>query len=337
MRVAVSLPCLRNRWFLFAFGILGKGNTCGFLHPPCTSHRSRRLFLERVLRAGNEPLPNDQTGISIGISAHLTLLTEAKRRARGISLDGLPLGIANDQAMATSTFSGRMARVDAGSQDTQVPRLVFGEVEDPPLHPEGTLAIPPVAILPFFRFEVPQVLEDQDTSPLLLGELDNASAHQMSTLLICVADFVPEGGIVLFVLGNDASLGSVACNPSQLSLPKAGYLSATADEAGGQDRTFDRLDSAYCEMFVEVQIDRTDSRCGIGGDLCLNLWGALEVLLHRGMQPPLLPRRTSEGLPAWASLGSSRPVRRTLSQLQQLPVQTLSRMDEEVRPFHWPK
>src|SRR5438034_2704865 len=136
MRVVVSMPGIRERWSLFAFGILGEGNTCGFLHPPCTSHRSRRLFLERFLIAGNEPLPNDQTGISIGISAHLTLLAEAKRSARGISLDGLPLSIANDQAMASSTFSGRITRVDAGGQDTQVPRLVFGEVEDPPLHPE---------------------------------------------------------------------------------------------------------------------------------------------------------------------------------------------------------
>jgi len=134
---ALSSPCQaseRDGPFL-RLACLREGNTCGFLHPPCTSHRSRRLFLERFLRAGNEPLPNDQTSISIGISAHLTLLTEAKRRARGISLDGVPLGIANDQAMATSTFSGRMVRVDAGSQDTQVPRLVFGEIEDPPLHP----------------------------------------------------------------------------------------------------------------------------------------------------------------------------------------------------------
>jgi hypothetical protein len=176
-----------------------------------------RPFLEGFEASDNEPLPNDQTGISIGISAHLTLLTEAKRRARGISLDGVPLGIANDQAMATSTFSGRMVRVDAGSQDTQVPRLVFGEIEDPPLHPEGTLAIPPTAILPFFRLEVPQMLEDQNTRSLILGELDNASAHQMGNLLICVSDFAPEGGIVLFVFGKDANLGSVACNPSQLS------------------------------------------------------------------------------------------------------------------------
>ena len=173
-----------------------------------------RLFLERVLAADNEPLPNDQTGISIGISAHLTLLTEAKRCARGIALDGLPLGIANDQAMAASAFSGRIAGVHPASNHPQVPCLVFGEVEDPPLHPEGTLAVPPVAILAFFRLEVPQVLKDQNTGPLLAGELDNASAHQMGNLLICVADLAPEVGIVLFMFGNDASLRPVTCNPS---------------------------------------------------------------------------------------------------------------------------
>src|SRR5712691_10084041 len=109
MRVVVSMPGIRERWSLFAFGFLGEGNTCGFLHPPCTSHRSMRLFLERFLAADNEPLPNDQTGISIGISAHLTLLTEAKRCARG---------------MAASAFSGRIAGVHPAGNHPQVPCLV---------------------------------------------------------------------------------------------------------------------------------------------------------------------------------------------------------------------
>src|SRR6266516_6995651 len=110
---ALSSPCRaseRDGPFL-RLACLREGNTCGFLHPPCTSHRSMRLFLERFLAADNEPLPNDQTGISIGIAAHLTLLTEAKRCARGIAYDGLPLGIANDQAMAASACSGRIAGV----------------------------------------------------------------------------------------------------------------------------------------------------------------------------------------------------------------------------------
>jgi hypothetical protein len=71
-----------------------------------------------------------------------------------------------------------------------------------------------VAILAFFRLEVPQVLEDQNAGPLLAGELDNASAHQMGNMLIRVADLATEVGIVLFIFGNDASLRSVTCNPS---------------------------------------------------------------------------------------------------------------------------
>ena len=133
---------------------------------------------------------------------------------QGYSLRRVPLGIANDQAMAASAFSGRIAGVHSAGNNPQVPCLVFGEVEDPPLHPEGTLAIPPVAILAFFRLEVPQVLEDQNTGPLLAGEPDNARAHQMGNMLIGVADLAPEVGIVLFIFGNDASLRSVTCNPS---------------------------------------------------------------------------------------------------------------------------
>src|SRR5258708_31039672 len=101
--------------------------------------------------------------------------------------------------------------------------------------------------------------------------------------------------LFLLVLCIEASWPRLASDPSKLSLLKPIFLSTPANKAGGQDRTFDSLDSAYCEMFVEVQIDRTDFRCSIGGDLCLNLWGALEVLLHRGMQPPLLPHTYQRG------------------------------------------
>ena len=257
-----------------------------------------RLFLERFLAADNEPLPNDETGISIGISAHLTLLTEAKRCARGKAYDGLPLGIANDQAMAASAFSGRIARVHPAGNHPQVPCLVFGEVEDPPLHPEGTLAIPPVAILAFCRLEVPQVLEDQNTGPLLAGELDNTSAHQMGNMLICVSDLAPEVDIVLFILGNDASLGSVTCNPSEMFLPKARYLSASSDKMGGEDGAFNGLDGADGEMFAQIEIDGADPCVCIGGDLLCDFGWTAERLFDGSVQPPLLPlaneRRTSQ-------------------------------------------
>src|SRR6266496_2706434 len=143
MPVAVSMPCEIGRWPGFAFGVLGESNTCLFRDPPCTSHRSMRLFLEGRLRAGNDPL---------------------------------------------------------------VPRLVFGKVEDPPLHPELPFAVSPSAILPLFGLEIAQMLKHQDGSPVLLGKLDNASAHQMGNLLVHGADLTPQGDIVLFVFCHDASL-----------------------------------------------------------------------------------------------------------------------------------
>ena len=59
------------------------------------------------------------------------------------------------------------------------------------------------------------MLEDENTRPVLGGELDNAAAHQVRDLFVHVPDFGPEVGIVLFVLGNDASLRSVARNTSK--------------------------------------------------------------------------------------------------------------------------
>ena len=67
------------------------------------------------------------------------------------------------------------------------------------------------------------MLKDEYGCFVLLGKLDNASTHQMGYLLICVADLVPQICIILFVFGDDASLASVACDPSELLLPKAIY------------------------------------------------------------------------------------------------------------------
>src|SRR6266536_6556927 len=44
----------------------------------------------------------------------------------------------------------------------------------------------------------------------------------------------------------------------------------------------------------------------------------------------------SDGLATSTPAGNARPVMRTLSQLQQVPVQTLSRMEASVRSFHCP-
>jgi len=104
---------------------------------------------------------------------------------------------------------------DPAGEDLLIPRLVFRVAEDAPFHPERSLRIPPAAILALFRFEVSQVFKHQDTGLVCLRKLHNASAHQMRHLLISVADLAPEVCIVLLVGGTEASLTTVAGNPSE--------------------------------------------------------------------------------------------------------------------------
>ena len=158
------------------------------------------------MRAGNEPLSNDETGIAIGVALHRAVFTEHEGCAWGIALHWLARIVANDETVAAMTFPARIARVDPTGDDLLVPRLIFCVLEDTPFHPEGSFAVPPVAILALFRPEVAQILKDEDRCPLLAGELDNAGTHQMGNLLVHVADLAPEVGIVLFVLRDDASL-----------------------------------------------------------------------------------------------------------------------------------
>ena len=89
------------------------------------------------------------------------------------------------------------------------------------------------------------MLEDENTRPVLGGEQDNAAAHQMRDLFVNVPDFGPEVGIVLFVLGNDASLRSVARNTSKQFLPTARYRCAIPNEGSSQDGAVNGLDAAH--------------------------------------------------------------------------------------------
>ncbi len=61
--------------------------------------------------------------------------------------------------MTASTFSARIARIDTAGDDSFIPRLVFGVLEDAALHPEGPFAIAAMAVLAFGRFKVAQVLK----------------------------------------------------------------------------------------------------------------------------------------------------------------------------------
>ena len=188
----ISTPCLSKRWLPFAFGILGDPNTCPLRDSPYTSHRSMRLFFQRFLRALNESLSDTQTGIAVGMVAHLALRAQAERGARSVALHGFSLVVANDGGLAAMAFATRVVRVDAaGDHCTCVPRLIFRVAEDAAFHPVGAFPIASAAIRALFRFEIAQVLKNEDTGLLLPRELDNASAQQVRDLFIDVADLPP--------------------------------------------------------------------------------------------------------------------------------------------------
>src|SRR5215469_13663316 len=130
----ISTPCLSNRWLPFAFGILGDPNTYPFRDSPCTSHRSMRLFFHRVWIALNESLSDTQTGIAVGMVAHLARLAKTECSAEGIALHRFSLVVANDGDLAAMTFSTRVARVDAAGDDPHLPRLVLRVAENAPFH-----------------------------------------------------------------------------------------------------------------------------------------------------------------------------------------------------------
>jgi len=204
---------MRERWSLFAFGVLGAGNTCLFRDSASTSDSSMRLFFERFCIALKQALTDDKTGISVCVIAHLARLAQHQRSTWSVPLNRLTGIVAHDQAMAAVTRSGCVGRVDAGGYNLVLPRLILGIAEDAAFHPVGALGVTTARVLPLFGLEIAQMLKDEHACTVLFGELDNASAHQMRHVLIGMADLTPEADIVLFILCNDASLRSVACYP----------------------------------------------------------------------------------------------------------------------------
>src|SRR5450759_2995053 len=213
MLVAICMPGLKNRWFLFTCGVLADGNTCRFLCPLYTE-RSWRLSLEWVVIAFHQTLTDDQTGIVIGIALRATLLAEDQWSAGGISFCWLACLIPGDKRMTASTFSARIPRVDSRCDDPLIPCLVFGIREDASLHPVCPLAIASMAVLALLWLEIAQVLKDQDRRPMLFGKLHNARTHQMRDGLVHVGDLAPEVCIVLFTFCYPARLAPVASDPS---------------------------------------------------------------------------------------------------------------------------
>src|SRR5215469_3049355 len=151
-----------------------------------------RLFLLRVLRTGKQALPNTETGIAVGVSAHLALLAVDQGSAGGVAFHGLPLVVANERGMAAMAFSARMARIHpAGDDAACIPRLILAVPEDAALHPEGAFRIASAAIRALCGAQLAQVLKHKDTGLLLPRELDNARAHQVRDLFIDLADVPP--------------------------------------------------------------------------------------------------------------------------------------------------
>src|SRR5258708_28684030 len=191
----------------------------------------------------------------MGMALDATMMAQNQRSTLSIPLCRLPLLIACHQAVTTSTFPTGVAWIDPAGDDALVTCLIFGVLEDAPLHPEGSLAVSPTAILASLRFEVAEMFKHQDGRPVVMSKLDNTSTHQVRERLIAVLDLAPEVNIVLFALGYDAGLASVAGNAPQLFLPKAVYLLATPDECGRRARTSNSLLGADREVVVEIEID----------------------------------------------------------------------------------
>ena len=106
-----------------------------------------RLFLQRCLRPLDQALSDSQTGIAVGMVAHLAVWAQAQRRAGGVSLNRLALIIANDGRVTAMAFPARIARIDAARDETTcIPRLVLCVAENAALHPVGPFRIAPTRI-----------------------------------------------------------------------------------------------------------------------------------------------------------------------------------------------
>jgi hypothetical protein len=114
--------------------------------------------------------------------------------------------------MTTGAFPTGVSGIHTARENTRIVGFVLGIVEDTPFHPIGPFVVASFAVLAFCGFQVAQVLKDEDSSPIPLSKLNNAVTHQMSYLLIHISDVVPEMHVVLFVLCNNDSLASVACD-----------------------------------------------------------------------------------------------------------------------------
>src|SRR5947209_1934105 len=127
MPVPFPMPYGFGKWPPSAFGCLGEWNTSLFRGPP-RKRGSSRLFLWLV--AGKEPLPNVDTGVAIGIAAHITRGAEHQWRARSIARGRLSLAVPRDLRFTVGALAARIAWIHPAGDDPFSPRLVLTVAED---------------------------------------------------------------------------------------------------------------------------------------------------------------------------------------------------------------
>ena len=194
------------------------------------------------------------------MAAQAALGAEHERHSGGIALFGLTLSITHNASTAARALPACVARTHAAGDDPLMPRLVFGVPEDAPFHPESPLAIAPAAIPAFLWSKLREVFKHQDGRSLLLREIDNAARNQVGKCLITGAGTAPRATLSCSPSAMRTGAVAVACDASQLPLPKVGYLTSSPDETGGQDRTFGSLNGAHGDRPVEIQVDSTELR-----------------------------------------------------------------------------
>jgi hypothetical protein len=113
------------------------------------------------LIASNEPLPDLEASIAVGMSPHLAGWTDNEGCAHLVAFLWLPLCIAHHLPTTPGTFPTGLLWVDpAGDDAAFMVGLVFGVSVDAPLHPESSIHSASVTIVAFLRFQIAEVLKD---------------------------------------------------------------------------------------------------------------------------------------------------------------------------------
>src|SRR5258708_38452287 len=169
---------------------------------------------------------------------HSAFLTIDQWSAHCVAFWFLPLTVTSNRSTASCTRTTGISGTYPTGENTSIVGFVLCVVENASFHPIGAFLIPSFAVLALCWLEVAKMLKNHDACLMLLGKLDNAGTYQMSHMLVYVSHLLPRIHIVLFVLCNVASLFAIACDTSELFLPKSGYPLSTPNEKGGKSRTF---------------------------------------------------------------------------------------------------